>query len=421
MADIPEIILALPKLYPKQYDAICCDARYSVVEASTKSGKTAGCIAWLLAKAWTDGKPGRNFWWIAPTHPVAKIAMRRISRMLSEADPARTAWREQLTESWIELASGGRIWFKGSDDPDNLYGEDVYAAVVDEATRCKEEAWHAIRSTLTATRGPVRIIGNVRGRKNWAYRMARRAEAGEPDMAYHRLTAHDAVEAGILEASEIADAERSLPADVFKELYLALPSDDGGNPFGMKAIADCILPSLSTAPTVAFGIDLAKSQDWTVVCGLDDQRRLTVFERWQSDWGQTRTRILDLISGLPALVDSTGVGDPIVEDLQRKHGDVRGFRFSSQSKQQIMEGLSVAIQRQEVGFPEGTLSQELETFEYVYTRTGVRYNAPDGLHDDCVCALALAVAHCRYQAGSAPTARLIGAGVSDFDDERGWR
>jgi hypothetical protein len=34
---------------------------------------------------------------------------------------------------------------------------------------------------------------------------------------------------------------------------------------------------------------------------------------------------------------------------------------------------------------------ELETFEYEYTRTGVRYSAPEGLHDDCVCALALAV------------------------------
>ena len=44
---------------------------------------------------------------------------------------------------------------------------------------------------------------------------------------------------------------------------------------------------------------------------------------------------------------------------------------------------------------------ELETFEYVYTRTGVRYSAPDGLHDDCVCALALAV-HARTGAGMLP-------------------
>ena len=33
---------------------------------------------------------------------------------------------------------------------------------------------------------------------------------------------------------------------------------------------------------------------------------------------------------------------------------------------------------------------ELESFEYEYTRTGVRYAAAQGMHDDAVCALALA-------------------------------
>ena len=37
--------------------------------------------------------------------------------------------------------------------PDSLYGEDVYGAVIDEASRMKEDAWVAIQSTLTATRG----------------------------------------------------------------------------------------------------------------------------------------------------------------------------------------------------------------------------------------------------------------------------
>ena len=39
----------------------------------------------------------------------------------------------------------------------------------------KEDAWIAIQSTLTATRVPVRIIGNVKGKKNWFYLLARRA------------------------------------------------------------------------------------------------------------------------------------------------------------------------------------------------------------------------------------------------------
>ncbi len=58
-----------------------------------------------------------------------------------------------------------------------------------------------------------------------------------------------------------------------------------------------------------------------------------------------------------------------------------------------MEGLAVAIQQRAVGYPEGPIVAELEAFEYVAHRTGVSYSAPVGLHDDCVCSLALAYHH----------------------------
>jgi hypothetical protein len=83
-----------------------------------------------------------------------------------------------------------------------------------------------------------------------------------------------------------------------------------------------------------------------------------------------------------------------LEALQRRGRDVggrfEGFKFSATSKQQLMEGLAVAIQQQQIHVPAGVLVDELETFEYAYTRTGVHYSAPSGCHDDAVCALALA-------------------------------
>ena len=67
---------------------------------------------------------------------------------------------------------------------------------------------------------------------------------------------------------------------------------------------------------------------------------------------------------MPVLVDSTGVGDPIVERLQRiSDGNFQGFHFSAPSKQKLMEGLAVAIQQQRVRFPSGPITSELETFE----------------------------------------------------------
>lgn len=379
-----KLVYQRPWMYQKQLDAIFAPERYAVVEASTKSGKTVGCMVWLAEQA-MEGKPGRNYWWLAPIYPQAKIAFRRLKRGLPPA--IYSANESELT---LTLLNGAVIWFKGADKPDSLYGEDVYAAVIDEASRCKEESWIAVRSTLTATRGPIRIIGNVKGRKNWAYRMARRAEAGALNMHYAKITALDAVAGGVLSAAEIEDARAQLPEAVFNELYLAEASDDQGNPFGMAAIRSNVADLSGEAPFV-WGWDLAKSTDWTVGIALDRYGHACRFERWQRPWEATTAGILELTDSIPALVDSTGVGDPIVERLQSGRRNYFGFKFTQQSKQQLMEGLAVAIHRHEITYPDGVIVQELESFEYVYTRTGVHYSAPEGAWDDCVCALALAV------------------------------
>lgn len=382
-----------PWLYPKQLEAIFNPvdldgkpARYSMIEASTKAGKTHGCICWLFEQAAVNGAPGRNFWWVAPVYKQAKIAFNRLKR----ACP-KQYYHANNQDLQITLLNGAVIEFKSAEKPDNLYGDDVYAAVLDEASRMREEAFNAIRSTVTATKGPMRCIGNVKGQKNWFYKMSRMAQQGAPRMAHYKMTAYDAVEGGVLELEEIEDAKRVLPEDVFRELYLAEPSDDGGNPFGLAHIRAC-RGELSDDRMVAAGSDLAKKQDWTVVIGLDALQRVCGFDRWQKQpWSETERRILAAVGYVPTLVDSTGVGDPIVERMQEKRSNISGYLFSSASKQRLMEGLAVAIQSHEITIPDGPIIDELENFEYEYTRTGVRYTAPVGFHDDCVMALALAV------------------------------
>jgi hypothetical protein len=381
-----------------QLASLFCPERYAVVEATSKAGKTVGALAWLTEQAMM-GKPGQNTWWIAPIFPQTKVAYRRLKRSLT-----RGFYEANESELTLTLSNGVRMWFKGSENPDSLYGEDVIAAVIDEATRVKEESWHAIRTTLTATRGPLRIIGNVKGRRNWAYQLARRAEAGEEGMHYAKITAEDAVKAGILDAAEVEDAKRMLPEAVFRELYMAEPSDDGGNPFGLKAIEACVAP-MSAGPPVCFGLDLAKSGDWCVLIGLDKDGRVCHFDRWQGSWQGTIPRVLAAIGTVPCLVDSTGAGDPVLEALQHDGRDqgatVLGYVFSAPSKQRLMEGLAVAIQQKRIRIPPDeppmrVIVSELEAFEYVYRRIGVSYSSPEGMHDDCVCSLALAAEQLGY-------------------------
>jgi hypothetical protein len=375
-----------PPLYQKQSEAFFNDSRYSWIEGSTKSGKTVGSAAWLVEQALVHlGKPGRQFYWGAPVYPQAEIAFHRIKRGLH-----KSLYHAREDKLLITLANDAIMSFKSAEKPDNLYGDDVWASVLDEASRMRVESFYAVRSTLTATNGPIRLIGNVKGRKNWFYHGCRKAEAGELGHSYHKITAADAVAAGVITQAELDDAERVLPHAIFRELYFCEPSDDGGNPFGIQFIRRNIRP-LSTKPPVVFGVDLAKSVDWTVIVGLDEDGNVCVNMRFQLPWKETIDRVKLVCGYVPTFLDSTGVGDPIVESLQRERSNFQGFKFTQPSKQMLMEGLAVAIQRSEIQYPEGVIVSELESFEYEYTRTGVRYTAPEGQHDDCVMALALAV------------------------------
>jgi len=176
-----------PPLTPYQIAAFFHKERYGEVEASTKSGKTHGGIAWLNEETILLGAPGRNFWWVAPSYSQTEIAYRRTKLALP---PGLCKYND--TNLTIVFPNGARMWFKSGEKPDSLYGEDVYACVIDEASRLRAEAFYAIRSTLTKTKGKLRMIGNVKGRRNWFYQLSRKAEAGEQGHVYSRITAGDA-------------------------------------------------------------------------------------------------------------------------------------------------------------------------------------------------------------------------------------
>ncbi len=386
--------ITLPTLYPKQRDVFYSPARIVTCEASTKAGKSVGCLHWLMFHGFNATAP-ESALWISPVYSQAEQMFVRLCRILTKAEPTKTLWQDNKTKLSVRLGQCV-LYFKGSDNPDSIYGPDYARAVIDEASRVKEEAWFAVRSTLTATQGSVRIIGNVKGRKNWAYKLARKAEAGERDMAYFRLTASDAVAGGVIKPEDVEDARRDLPEQVFRELYFAEPTEDGSNPFGLNHIAACLLPAgqplpLGSAEPVCYGVDLAKSVDWTVVYGLGSEGSVVRMERWQgAAWDQSITRLSGIVGNTPTLIDETGVGSPVCDELRRAGCIVEGYTFTQASKQALMGRLAVAIQRHEIRFPDGVTRSELESFEFEHTSGGVRYSAPSGMHDDCVCALALA-------------------------------
>lgn len=397
-------------LYPKQSAIVDDPARFTICEATTKAGKNFSHMEWFLDGALQEGEG--EHWWVAPVYAQASMQYRRTIdrlrgyvqkpdgdsfRLVKVADPI--AYTQNKTDLVIETC-GARLCYRSAEKPDHLFGDDVRSLVGDEISRWREEAWHAVYTTLGATKGRAKLIGNVKGRRNFSWALARKAEAGETDWSYHKLTCEDAIEGGVLDAEIVEQARRDLPDAVFRQLYMAEASDDEGNPFGVEMINARVAP-LSTWPAVVYGWDVAKSVDWTVGVGLDRFGKVAEFHRFQRDWTATRDDIKRISRGVPCVVDATGVGSPVTEDLQRAGLDVEGYIFSARSKQQLMEGLRNALHTAETSVLDGVMRNELEAFEYEYTSTGVRYSAPSGMHDDAVCALALAVYAYRskYRAG----------------------
>ena len=262
-----------------------------------------------------------------------------------------------------------------------------HLVIVDEASYIPdlENGWiNSIRPTLTDYKGRGLFISTPRG-KNFFFSLYLRGQQGDPEWASYKHTTYDNPH---IDASEIDAARSLMPEAAFRQEYLADPQDNASNPFGSAHIRQCCFP-ISPDPPVCFGIDLAKSNDYTVVVGIDRNGGVCHLDRYQRDWRATRAAILSLPK-VPIAIDSTGVGDPIFEDIAAGGMDVEGYKFTSTSKQQLMEGLVAAIQQRKITFPEGVITQELEVFEYQFTANGVRYGAPSGFHDDAVMALGLA-------------------------------
>ena len=369
--------VTLPKPHDAQRVVLDSTARFRVLKCGRRWGKSL--ISQSISVEY--GIEKKKVAYITPTYQLGKVFFQELIKEL----PSKILTKNEA-DLVINFITGGSIRFFTGERLDNMRGLKFHLAIVDEASYIAnlEDGWNnAIRPTLTDYKGKAIFLSTPKGR-NFFYSLFMRH--GETDWEAFSFSTYDNP---YIDPKEIDDAKRQLPRAVFEQEYMANPMENAANPFGSDNIRACI-KILSKLPTLYYGIDLAKSVDWTVIIGLDKNGDVSYYQRFQKDWKQTKDFILTIDKSKPVLIDSTGVGDAIVEDIQKSFQKMTGFKFSSSSKQQLMEGLASSIHKKEISVLSGVMQDELEIFEYRYTSTGVKYTAPDGFHDDTVIALALA-------------------------------
>lgn len=295
----------------------------------------------------------------------------------------------------ITLIGDREIQFKSADGADSMRGESVAVLWVDEGGQISEDRWTLeLRPALMDCKGKAIFTGTPKG-KNWYFQLFTRGQ--DKTQTDYESWSFSSYTNPYLDPKEIDEFKRDMPELAYRQEILGEFLDDVGSVF--RNVKDCIKGNLAAPQSgnrYVVGCDLAKHEDFTVLCVLDQSGQLVHFDRFsQLDWTFQSKRILDVCqryNHARLLIDSTGVGDPIYDQLRRTGISVEGYKFTNASKKDLVECLSLAVDNRAISFPNiPELLSELGLFGYKISQAGVTtYGAPEGYHDDCVIALALA-------------------------------
>jgi len=407
--------------HPAQEQILKDKHQFITVVAGRRFGKTKAMAFSAIHYAVTH--PNSIQFILAPSYNQANIMFWEITTILSKSILVHLIERIYKTPfSKIIFKNGSEIHARSTTKPEYLRGHKAHRVILDEAAYIPDEVIsHVVEPMLADFNGSWIKIGTPFG-KNHFYDSYLKGQSPEfPDYSSYCFpsTANPHISHEFIEKKKQEYGENSI---IFRTEYLAEFVEDQNAVFRwsdiQKNIAGIELVERAehTSRRYVIGCDLAKYQDYTVIAVLDVTEkpyRLVHFERFnRRPYAEVVMKIKDLYNRFNrprVLIDSTGVGDPVLEDLTDIGAE--GYVFTSKSKIQLIQRLQAAIENGEVKYPYiEELIKELQFFEYQLTRNGIKMEARQGFHDDCVIALALAVwAAEKFSAGG-----YISLGVSKF-------
>jgi len=363
-----------------------------------RSGKDKTAFAALPKEAF---KRKGTYFYLAPTYTQGKKIIwdgidKNGFRFLHHVPKQLIKGKPNETEMKIDLVNGSVIQVIGTDKIDSIVGTNPLGCVFTEYSLQNPKAWDLIRPILAENGGWAVFIYTPRG-MNHGYKILQQAK-DNPKWFTQILTVDDtkAIPKEVLE-----EERRDMPADLYEQEYNC-KFIEGASQFFKRIDENTWNGDLQPNPGHLYqvGVDLAKYQDFTVITPFDKTTfQVGKQERFnQMDFNLQKARIEAVVRRFDAnlCIDSTGIGDPVVEDLGRTGISIYpegGFKFSATSRMNLLNNLAILLAQDKIKIPndEG-LIEELKAFQYTTTPTGVRkVSVPAGIHDDRVMSLALAV------------------------------
>lgn len=397
---MPTIELPI-KNFQAQQTIFTCPTNYVVVPKGRRFGLTMGAANNYIKKG-LQGEFKKGLWGDVVNSNIQKYIERLFIPKLSLLPKNLWSWTKDphvihIKDSYID--------FRSAERPESWEGFGYDYTFLNEAGIILKNEYlyeNAIKPMFWDKNCHAIIGGTPKGKGKFFELYNRGLDKSQSDYTSLKFTSFDNP---YIDHQRILADMKDMPERVVKQEIYAEFLDDTGIVFrGVKDVAvldpnDKGRQEAKQDHLYVIGCDLAKVQDFTVLTVYDRQTHEQVlqmrFNKLEWPFQKEKIKLLAYKYNHAVLwIDSTGLGEPIYEDLVRSGVACEPVHFTNEIKKQMIEKLSNWIELKQVKMLdlEETI-QEFNSFTYDYSeKTGrVIYGAPPGFHDDIVFSHALAI------------------------------
>lgn len=379
------------KLTPHSKQRLIAESnkRFKVIVAGRRFGKSYYAALYEIIPMLL--KKNKKVWIVAPTYELASRIFNEILKYINNL-PNFIIYSSTKDMEIITI-SGSSLKGKSAKSPNSLLGEGIDLLVIDECANIPDVIYYSyLRPALSDRFGKGVFISSPKS-KNWFYKLYENSSHNKnSDTDVFHFTTYDNP---YIATDDILSVFNTLPESLFNEEYLACFSESKSF-FNISSIDfSSIYRDAYKDEYIIIGIDLARKTDYTVVSALSQRTgEMIYFDRFNKiPWMSIVERIkkcTDSYRNYICYVDSTGVGDPIVEVLIENNINVESIIFTHKLKEQMVFNLSILLQNKKIKLIyEEIIAEEFENFKSFYINESVKYEGIN-FHDDIVMSLALA-------------------------------
>lgn len=299
------------------------------------------------------------------------------------------------TEMRITLTNGSILQMVGADNIDRVVGTNPIGVVFSEYSLMKPEVWNLISPILAENGGWAVFVYTPRG-QNHAYELLKNAEKN-PNWFVEILPV---TKTNALSEVVLLEQKMNMSEALYKQEYMCDFTENATAVFKdvEKRTYEMAEYKHNDNGLYQIGVDLAKMNDYTVITPFD----LTTFQVCpqdsfnQIDYTLQKAKIEAAFYryNKPLVVmDSTGVGTPVVDDLVNKGINISPYVFTYNSRNELLINLQILLEQDRIKIPnDPELVEELKSAFFDITAQGrTKIVVPDDKHDDRIFSLALSV------------------------------